>query len=171
MARITVVNDYPEFLAVMQELVERAGDHEFAGFDGAESSYAEIAGTAPASRPSAAPTATTTSATCHESCPRAQAPARMAVPITWSRSAPHSLTGNVPFPGRVEKTPGQSSSASPHRGVAACLPNKKCPELGAGCSKGSKLPPNCWPEQKLYCTEIAANRAIFRAPNPTFRHC
>jgi hypothetical protein len=30
---------------------------------------------------------------------------RMAVPMTWSRSAPHSLTGNVPFPGRVEKTP------------------------------------------------------------------
>lgn len=47
MARITAVNDSPEFLAVLQELVERAGDHEFAGFDGAESSYAEIAGTAP----------------------------------------------------------------------------------------------------------------------------
>jgi CheY-like chemotaxis protein len=46
-ARITVVNDYPEFLAVMQELVERAGDHEFHGFDGAESTYEEIAATAP----------------------------------------------------------------------------------------------------------------------------
>lgn len=47
MARITVVNDYPEFLAVMQELVARAGDHAFFGFDGAQSTYEEIAATAP----------------------------------------------------------------------------------------------------------------------------
>lgn len=47
MARITVVNDYPEFLSVMQDLVEAAGDHEFRGFDGTATSYAEIAATAP----------------------------------------------------------------------------------------------------------------------------
>lgn len=47
MARITVVNDYPEFLAVMEELVARAGDHQFRGFDGAAASYAEIAATTP----------------------------------------------------------------------------------------------------------------------------
>ena len=47
MARITVVNDYPEFLNVMQELVEAAGGHEFRGFDGTRTSYAEIAATAP----------------------------------------------------------------------------------------------------------------------------
>lgn len=46
-ARITVVNDYPEFLRVMEELIDRAGEHEFHGFDGAESTYAQIAATAP----------------------------------------------------------------------------------------------------------------------------
>lgn len=30
---------------------------------------------------------------------------RMAVPMIWSRSAPHWVTGSVPLPGRVEKTP------------------------------------------------------------------
>jgi DNA-binding NtrC family response regulator len=46
-ARITVVNDSPEFLSVVQQLVAVAGGHEFRGFDGAETSYAEIAATAP----------------------------------------------------------------------------------------------------------------------------
>jgi DNA-binding NtrC family response regulator len=47
MARITVVNDYPEFLAIMQELVTREGGHEFVGFDGAEASFAQIAASSP----------------------------------------------------------------------------------------------------------------------------
>jgi CheY-like chemotaxis protein len=47
MARITVVNDSPEFLEIMEELVAVQGGHEFIGFDGAESSYAEISATKP----------------------------------------------------------------------------------------------------------------------------
>jgi CheY-like chemotaxis protein len=47
MARITVVNDYPEFLEIMEELVAHQGGHEFIGFDGNETSYAEIAATRP----------------------------------------------------------------------------------------------------------------------------
>jgi CheY-like chemotaxis protein len=47
MARITVVDDYPEFLEIMEQLVAELGGHEFIGFDGSESSYAEIAATSP----------------------------------------------------------------------------------------------------------------------------
>jgi DNA-binding NtrC family response regulator len=47
MARITVVDDYPEFLSLMHDLVTQQGGHDFVGFDGAETSYAEIAGTRP----------------------------------------------------------------------------------------------------------------------------
>lgn len=47
MARITVVNDYPEFLEIMQELVAHQGGHEFQGFDGDETRFAEIVATRP----------------------------------------------------------------------------------------------------------------------------
>jgi DNA-binding NtrC family response regulator len=47
MARVTVVNDYPEFLTIMEELVAREGGHDFCGFDGAETTYQEIASTHP----------------------------------------------------------------------------------------------------------------------------
>lgn len=47
MARVTVVNDYPEFLTIMEELVAREGGHEFCGFDGAETTFEQIAATNP----------------------------------------------------------------------------------------------------------------------------
>jgi CheY-like chemotaxis protein len=46
-ARVTVVNDYPDFLEVMETLVRGEGGHEYRGFDGTQTSYDEIVGTNP----------------------------------------------------------------------------------------------------------------------------
>jgi DNA-binding NtrC family response regulator len=47
MARVTVVNDYPEFLEVMESLVSGQGGHEYRGFDGTQTTFDEIARTVP----------------------------------------------------------------------------------------------------------------------------
>jgi CheY-like chemotaxis protein len=47
MARVTVVDDYPDFLEVMESLVHGQGGHEYRGFDGSETSYDEIVATNP----------------------------------------------------------------------------------------------------------------------------
>ena len=39
MARVTVVNDYQEFLDIMRDLLAERGGHEFTGFDGDKTTF------------------------------------------------------------------------------------------------------------------------------------
>jgi two-component system, chemotaxis family, chemotaxis protein CheY len=46
-ARVTVVNDYQEFLDIMRDLLAERGGHEFTGFDGDKTTFEQIAQTDP----------------------------------------------------------------------------------------------------------------------------
>lgn len=47
MARVTVVNDYQEFLDVMRDLLAERGGHQFAGFHGEATTFEQIVDTHP----------------------------------------------------------------------------------------------------------------------------
>lgn len=47
MARVTVVNDYQEFLDVMRDLLAERGGHEFVGFDADVTTFEQIVRTDP----------------------------------------------------------------------------------------------------------------------------
>ncbi len=47
MARITVVNEYPDFIALMTSILDEMADHEVTGFDASEATVDELAATRP----------------------------------------------------------------------------------------------------------------------------